>query len=177
MAKFEMVDRRSVIVSSMIFLGILVLISAVSADGPLKGRHDHLASVVDHAEKIQEDKALHFLWQTGKSSHRPVWPEIKFGWRIIVGTTIGFLGAALGSVGGVGGGGIFVPMLTLIIGMIMGAAASTVYYNLRLRHPNLDMPIIDYDLALLLQPMLMLGISFGVTFNVMFADWMVLTQH
>jgi len=55
----------------------------------------------------------------------------------------------------------------------MGAAASTVYYNLRLRHPTLDMPIIDYDLALLLQPMLMLGISFGVTFNVIFADWMV----
>ena len=70
----EMVDRRSVIGSSMIFLGILVLISAVSADRPLKGRHDHLANVVDHAEKNQEDKALHFLWQTGKSSYRPVWP-------------------------------------------------------------------------------------------------------
>ena len=29
---------------------------------------------------------------------------------------IGFFGAACGSVGGVGGGGIFVPMLNLIIG-------------------------------------------------------------
>ncbi|KAJ0794141.1 hypothetical protein HanOQP8_Chr01g0036801 [Helianthus annuus] len=57
--------------------------------------------------------------------------------------------------------------------MIMGAAASTVYYNLKLRHPTLDMPIIDYDLALLIQPMLMLGISLGVAFNVIFADWMV----
>lgn len=55
----------------------------------------------------------------------------------------------------------------------MGAAASTVYYNLKLRHPTLDMPIIDYDLALLFQPMLMLGISIGVAFNVIFADWMV----
>ena len=52
-------------------------------------------------------------------------------------------------------------------------AASTVFYNLKLRHPTLDMPIIDYDLALLFQPMLMLGISVGVTFNVIFADWMV----
>ncbi|KAF9620342.1 hypothetical protein IFM89_011077, partial [Coptis chinensis] len=98
---------------------------------------------------------------------------------------LGFLGAALGSVGGVGGGGIFVPMLTLIIGfdpksstaiskcMIMGAAGSTVYYNLRLRHPTLNLPIIDYDLALLFQPMLMLGISIGVVFNVIFPDWMV----
>lgn len=55
----------------------------------------------------------------------------------------------------------------------MGAAGSTVYYNLRLRHPTLDIPLIDYDLALLFQPMLMLGISIGVAFNVMFADWMV----
>lgn len=41
---------------------------------------------------------------------------MQFGWRIIVGTVIGLFGAAFGSVGGVGGGGIFVPMLSLIIG-------------------------------------------------------------
>jgi len=57
--------------------------------------------------------------------------------------------------------------------MITGAAGSTVYYNLNLRHPTLDMPIIDYNLALLIQPMLMLGISIGVIFNVVFPDWMV----
>ena len=42
--------------------------------------------------------------------------DMEFGWRLIVGTIIGFLGAAFGTVGGVGGGGIFVPMLSLIIG-------------------------------------------------------------
>lgn len=42
--------------------------------------------------------------------------EMRFGWPIVVGTTIGIFGAAFGSVGGVGGGGIFVPMLSLIIG-------------------------------------------------------------
>ena len=41
---------------------------------------------------------------------------MQFGWQIVLGTLIGFFGAAFGSVGGVGGGGIFVPMLTLIIG-------------------------------------------------------------
>lgn len=48
------------------------------------------------------------------------WPfdlqDLEFNWQIIVGSIVGFLGAAFGSVGGVGGGGIFVPMLTLIIG-------------------------------------------------------------
>ena len=42
--------------------------------------------------------------------------DIEFGWRIVLGTVVGFFGAALGSVGGVGGGGIFVPMLSVIIG-------------------------------------------------------------
>ncbi|KAK7360002.1 hypothetical protein VNO77_01974 [Canavalia gladiata] len=128
---------------------------------------------------------IDFFWKKGDSSGDHVWPELKFGWRIVVGSIVGFFGAALGSIGGVGGGGIFIPMLTLIIGfdaksstaiskcMIMGAAVSTVYYNLRLRHPTLDLPVIDYDLALFFQPMLMLGISIGVAFNVMFADWMV----
>lgn len=130
-------------------------------------------------------RIFHFLWQSDETGYHHVWPDMKFDWQIVVGTIIGFLGAAFGSVGGVGGGGIFVPMLTLVVGfdpksataiskcMIMGAAGSTVYYNLKLRHPTLDLPIIDYDLALLFQPMLMLGISIGVAFNVIFADWMV----
>ncbi|XP_057957958.1 sulfite exporter TauE/SafE family protein 3 [Malania oleifera] len=130
-------------------------------------------------------KVVNFLWQSNRSGYQHVWPDLKFGWQIVLGSIIGFFGAAFGSVGGVGGGGIFVPMLSLVIGfdpksataiskcMIMGAAVSTVYYNLRLRHPTIDIPIIDYDLALLIQPMLMMGISIGVAFNVIFADWMV----
>ncbi|KAJ4834654.1 hypothetical protein Tsubulata_035074 [Turnera subulata] len=121
----------------------------------------------------------------GRSSYQHVWPEIKLDWKIVVGSIIGFIGAACGSVGGVGGGGIFVPMLALVIGfdpksstamskcMITGAAAATVGYNLRMRHPTLELPLIDYDLALLFQPMLILGISIGVTLNVIFADWMI----
>ncbi|WVZ64647.1 hypothetical protein U9M48_014141 [Paspalum notatum var. saurae] len=120
----------------------------------------------------------------GKAYHH-VWPPMRVGWRIVLGTLIGFFGAACGSVGGVGGGGIFVPMLALIIGfdpksstaiskcMIMGGSVSTVYYNLKLKHPTLDMPLIDYDLALLMQPMLMLGVSVGVIFNVIFPNWLI----
>ncbi|XP_062194366.1 sulfite exporter TauE/SafE family protein 3-like [Phragmites australis] len=127
----------------------------------------------------------HLTHESDVNSYHHVWPPMRFGWRIVVGSLIGFFGAAFGSVGGVGGGGIFVPMLALILGfdpksstamskcMIMGAAISTVYYNLKLKHPTLDMPLIDYDLALLIQPMLMLGVSIGVIFNVIFPDWLV----
>ncbi|PIA43467.1 hypothetical protein AQUCO_01900100v1 [Aquilegia coerulea] len=114
-----------------------------------------------------------------------VWPDLKFNWRIILATLIGFFGSAFGTVGGVGGGGIFVPMLNLIVGfdtksaaalskcMIMGASASSVWYNLRVPHPSKDKPILDYDLALLFQPMLMLGITIGVSLSVVFPYWLI----
>lgn len=118
-------------------------------------------------------------------SEDKVWPELKFSWEIVLATVIGFLGSACGTVGGVGGGGIFVPMLTLIVGfdtksaaaiskcMIMGASASSVWYNLRVPHPCREVPIIDYDLALLFQPMLMLGITIGVSLSVFFPYWLI----
>ncbi|KAF2307492.1 hypothetical protein GH714_029122 [Hevea brasiliensis] len=114
-----------------------------------------------------------------------VWPKLELSWRLVLATVIGFLGSACGTVGGVGGGGIFVPMLTLIVGfdtksaaaiskcMIMGASASSVWYNLRVPHPTREVPIIDYDLALLFQPMLMLGITIGVALSVVFPYWLI----
>ncbi|KAL8216963.1 hypothetical protein R6Q57_023800 [Mikania cordata] len=114
-----------------------------------------------------------------------IWPELEFNWRIVLATAIGFLGSAFGTVGGVGGGGIFVPMLTLIVGfdtksaaalskcMIMGASTSSVWYNLRISHPCREVPILDYDLALLFQPMLMLGITLGVALSVVFPYWLI----
>ncbi|KAF5938886.1 hypothetical protein HYC85_023145 [Camellia sinensis] len=172
--------RSILMISSSFVLASMI----ASAERSLKQKSSTYTPT-ESSESAYISQFVNFLWQSNRSGYQHVWPEMKFDVRIVLGTMIGFCGAAFGSVGGVGGGGIFVPMLSLIIGfdpksatalskcMIMGAATSTVYYNLRLRHPTLDMPIIDYDLALLVQPMLMLGISIGVAFNVVFADWMV----
>uniref|UniRef100_A0A0D6QVX0 Sulfite exporter TauE/SafE family protein n=1 Tax=Araucaria cunninghamii TaxID=56994 RepID=A0A0D6QVX0_ARACU len=179
-----------------VWFGVLLAINFGSAERTFPGDEAFPAEGKRVMEKVEDLasgetikeyilKARSFVWQSDKSAYHHVWPKMRFGWKIVVGTLVAFFGAAVGSVGGVGGGGIFVPMLTLIIGfdaksstaiskcMIMGAAGSTVYYNLKLKHPTLDLPIIDYDLAMLFQPMLMLGISIGVAFNVIFADWMV----
>ncbi|KDO56896.1 hypothetical protein CISIN_1g022146mg [Citrus sinensis] len=168
--------------SAAAFIGLLLVASvSVSAQSTLKPEATS-ANKIDHVEPKNVIKVpTHKI----RSGYKHVWPDIKFGWKIVVSSIIGFFGAACGSVGGVGGGGIFVPMLNLIIGfdpkssvalskcMITGTAVATVVYNLRQRHPTLDMPVIDYDLALLFQPMLVLGISIGVAFNVIFADWMI----
>jgi len=58
-------------------------------------------------------------------------------------------------------------------GMIMGASASSVWYNVRVPHPTKEVPILDYDLALLFQPMLMLGITVGVALSVVFPYWLI----
>ncbi|KAG2308337.1 hypothetical protein Bca52824_028085 [Brassica carinata] len=171
---------RSVIV---LFINFALAFAFVSAERGFKGNLDSKTRESDEPSFVL--RAVDFLWEPDQTGYHHVWPEYEFNWQIVLGTLVGFFGAAFGSVGGVGGGGIFVPMLSLILGfdpksatalskcMIVGASVSTVYYNIRLRHPTLDMPIIDYDLALLIQPMLMLGISLGVAFNVMFPDWMV----
>ncbi|CAA6657588.1 unnamed protein product [Spirodela intermedia] len=162
----------------------LVLAQVVSAERPLRSLGDSAVADVVREEVVVESFITRFV-EPLLRLYTHVWPDMELGWKLVLGSLIGFLGAALGSIGGVGGGGIFVPMFTLIIGfdpktstalskcMIMGAACSTVYYNLRMRHPTLNLPVIDYDLALLFQPMLMLGISIGVTFNVIFPDWAV----
>ncbi|KAF5747844.1 Sulfite exporter TauE/SafE family protein isoform 1 [Tripterygium wilfordii] len=125
-----------------------------------------------------------FLSSNGSRSGKD-WPKLEFNGRLVAATVIGFLGSACGTVGGVGGGAIFVPMLTLIVGfdtksaaalskcMIMGASASSVWYNLRVPHPSRNVPILDYDLALLFQPVLMLGISVGVSLSVVFPYWLI----
>ncbi|XVE52089.1 hypothetical protein DITRI_Ditri02bG0093200 [Diplodiscus trichospermus] len=172
----------------LILTGI-VLIGFLAVDSGIVTAETSLSYENSSYNKTKENnyvrKAFKFLELNSKSRHEHQWPHMKFGWEVVVGSLLGFLGAAFGSVGGVGGGGIFVPMLALIIGfdpksstalskcMITGAAAATVCYNIRQRHPTLELPLIDYDLALLFQPMLVLGISIGVSFNVIFADWMI----
>ncbi|WVZ24790.1 hypothetical protein V8G54_003334 [Vigna mungo] len=173
MKAMKWVPDRLLIVLLLLLLSLYVTSSHQNTDQKTVSSEIHVTKRVqtnDHDAKV---------------FYKHTWPRMKFGWKIIVGSIIGFLGSAFGTVGGVGGGGIFVPMLTLIVGfdaksataiskcMITGGAAATVFYNLKQRHPTLDMPVIDYDLALLFQPMLMLGISVGVAFNVIFPDWLI----
>ncbi|OUZ99965.1 Transmembrane protein TauE like [Macleaya cordata] len=160
-------------VLTIVVITFFIVSGFVSAERNLKLQTSSSSSRFNRTQEVLESTDYYFLH------------AMKFGWRIIVGTIMGFIGAAFGSVGGVGGGGIYVPMLTLVIGfdaktsvpiskcMIMGAAVSTVYYNIKRRHPTLDMPIIDYNLTLLIQPMLMLGISIGVILSEILANWMV----
>ncbi|XP_073222965.1 sulfite exporter TauE/SafE family protein 3-like isoform X2 [Cicer arietinum] len=167
---------RNVVLFSFILLLVLIIFCA----NRTPKSKEPSSWIINEAQSF-----YHHVKYNSHSGYEHIWPDMEFGWNIIVGTLIGIFGAAFGSVGGVGGGGIFVPMLILIIGfdpksataiskcMVTGAAISSVFFNLKLRHPTLDIPMIDYDLVLLNAPVIILGISIGVVISVVFADWMI----
>lgn len=117
------------------------------------------------------------------------WPELKPGWRLITSVVLVFVGASICSAGGVGGGGIFIPIFNLLLQfdaktsaalsnfVIFGGSLANLIWNLPQNHPVfLQKPMINYDVALILQPNMLLGISIGVICNVMFPGWLIIAQ-
>ncbi|XP_022723772.1 sulfite exporter TauE/SafE family protein 3-like [Durio zibethinus] len=98
----------------------ITLIGFLAVDLVLVTAELSLRNEVSGYNETQENnyvrKSLKLLEQNNKPRYEHEWPDLRFGWKIVVGSILGFLGAAFGSVGGVGGGGIFVPMLALVIG-------------------------------------------------------------
>ena len=113
----------------------------------------------------------------GSGSAPGVRPNTVAAW------VLSFLAASVSSAGGVGGGSLFLPILNLVAGlslkratayssfMVTGGAASNVLYNLACTGGGGQ--LIDYDIALLFQPCLLLGVSIGVVCNVMFPEWLI----
>jgi len=85
--------------------------------------------------------------------------------------------AALAMSAGIGGGGLFVPLLILLLHknvsiatsmsqcLIAGAAIAGILYNLNQRHPSRDRPLIDVSLVLFLAPLQMAGALCGNMLN------------
>eukprot|EP00938_MAST-03A_sp_MAST-3A-sp1_P002117 g2117.t1 len=103
-------------------------------------------------------------------------------------TFLVFVGSSFANAGGAGGGGIFVPLLILLTqftphgaiplskAMIFGGALTFVSITFRRRHPEVDRPLIDYDIALMFEPMVLCGTTVGVLLNRVFPSWMLLVD-
>ena len=93
----------------------------------------------------------------------------------------GFLCATLGLMiaagGGIGGGGILVPIYILVMGFspkhaiplsnitVFGGACANVYLNSKKRHPLADRPLVDWDLILVMEPLTIAGALIGAFLN------------
>lgn len=99
-----------------------------------------------------------------------------------------FLAATLSAAGGIGGGGLFVPLLVLLFRfsaavavtlsniLIVGTSLANFVQMVRRKLPGAkySRPLIDYNMALALQPSQLAGTVIGVVLNKMFPDWLVL---
>jgi len=98
-------------------------------------------------------------------------------WRVALGTILITAGATGAAGGGIGGGGLYVPLLIIVIGFetkeavavsqgcIVGAAIAHLIINVPKKHPLMDVPVIDYGALLVLEPMLLTGSLLGVMLN------------
>ena len=88
-----------------------------------------------------------------------------------------FIGGIVSAAGGVGGGGLYVPVLILLGGLssqaavpvstaiIFGNAFASLAFNAEMRHPTADRPLIDLQVVLLLEPPTLTGAAMGVLLN------------
>lgn len=94
---------------------------------------------------------------------------------------LGFIASVLGLMiaagGGIGGGGVLVPIYILVMGFspkhaiplsnvtVFGGAMANTILNVRKRHPLADRPLVDWDLILVMEPLTIAGALIGAVLN------------
>lgn len=98
---------------------------------------------------------------------------LPIGERDMAGFMLASLGSTLGSLAGIGGGGLVVPCYVIVTRLnlkqaiplgsvtVLGGSLAALILNLKRRHPLADRPIIDWDLILVMEPLVLVGTLFG----------------
>lgn len=138
-----------------------------SAGGADDGPADHMSRIArflrDGAEKI-----------TFSDEHKPLRP---LGGNDYVGFFCATIGLVVAAGGGIGGGGILVPIYILVMGFspkhaiplsnitVFGGSLANTFLNTRKRHPLADRPLVDWDLILVMEPLTIAGALIGAFLN------------
>lgn len=113
--------------------------------------------------------------------------RIKFTFSSVISGLLCFVAASISSAGGIGGGGLFIPILSIVAGfdlktasslsafMVTGGSMANVLYNtvIKSSHGDGKKGLIDYDIALLSEPCMLLGVSIGVILNRVIPEWLI----
>mmetsp|Transcript_14885 Transcript_14885/g.31834 ORF Transcript_14885/g.31834 Transcript_14885/m.31834 type:complete len:541 (-) Transcript_14885:413-2035(-) len=114
--------------------------------------------------------------------HKPVYEEYHASlFPLSTSDRVGFFlaicGLMLAAGGGIGGGGILVPIYILVMGFspkhgiplsnvtVFGGAIANMILNAQKRHPIADRPLIDWDLILVMEPLTIAGALIGAFLN------------
>ncbi|EGG16991.1 hypothetical protein DFA_07972 [Cavenderia fasciculata] len=121
----------------------------------------------------------------GICEHKSLFHD-HFTFLDIVGLCLLFIGCALSSGGGVGGGGIYIPILILVSKfspktaiplsncLVAGCAMANFIQNFPRRHPFANKHLIDYSVVLLIEPLTLGGTTFGVYLHTFLPPFVIL---
>ncbi|EGC31962.1 hypothetical protein DICPUDRAFT_89425 [Dictyostelium purpureum] len=126
-----------------------------------------------------------WVCQQGQCTHKSLFhSEVTF--LDILGMVLLFIGCALSSGGGVGGGGIYIPILILVSKwdpkssiplsncLVAGCSLANFIQNFPRRHPFSNKHLIDFSVALLIEPLTLAGTIFGVYLHTYFPPLVIL---
>lgn len=106
--------------------------------------------------------------------HGPLFPLTN---NDFIGFGCAVIGLMVAAGGGIGGGGILVPIYILVMGFtpkhaiplsnvtVFGGAIANTLLNNRKRHPLADRPLVDWDLILVMEPLTIAGALMGALLN------------
>ena len=116
-------------------------------------------------------QAGHYVFD---ETHKPLWPLDRSD---ASGLVLAVLGLMIAAGGGIGGGGILVPLYILVMGFspkhaiplsnvtVLGGAVANTMLNAAKRHPLADRPLVDWDLILVMEPLTIAGALMGAFLN------------
>jgi hypothetical protein len=112
--------------------------------------------------------------------------QLQISVPLVVAGILCFIASSISSAGGIGGGGIFIPILTIVAGLDLkvsssisafmvtgGSVANVICYMFSTSTKFGGKSLIDYDIALSSEPCMLLGVSVGVICNLVFPEWLI----
>jgi uncharacterized membrane protein YfcA len=105
----------------------------------------------------------------------------------IIGALFIIIGSALSNAGGIGGGGLLMPILVLFLNfnpkeavpisklMILTGALTAFLMGRKNKNPFRDSSAIDFNIVVVVIPLVLFGTMIGVTMNKIFPPWMILS--
>jgi len=119
----------------------------------------------------------------GICKHKNYFPITE---RELIGAILIFFGSAISNAGGIGGGGLLVPILILYLNfyakeaipisklMIFTGSLTAFLMGLKNKNPFRDATAIDFNIVIILIPLVLFGTMIGVTLNKIFPPWIIL---
>ena len=122
---------------------------------------------------------------TFELTHKDLFPVDKSD---VLGFICATLGLMVAAGGGIGGGGILVPILILVMGFspkhaiplsnvtVFGGAVANTLLNINKRHPLVDRPMVDWNLILVMEPLTIAGALCGAFLNKLLSETLLVVM-